>query len=61
MNINGICPYETPCGWCSKWDKECDEKIGSGTSHGTPKKKDPTLEYIKSGKGLPPLDIKKTY
>ena len=28
MNINGICPYETPCGWCSKWDKKCDSKIG---------------------------------
>jgi hypothetical protein len=27
MNINGICPYETPCGWCSKWDKKCDKKI----------------------------------
>ena len=21
------CPYETPCGWCSKWDKKCDRKI----------------------------------
>ena len=20
------CVYKTPCGWCSKWDKECDEK-----------------------------------
>ena len=20
------CVYETPCGWCSKWDKKCDEK-----------------------------------
>lgn len=20
------CVYETPCGWCSKWDKECDKK-----------------------------------
>ena len=27
MNINGICSYETPCGWCSKWDKKCDKKI----------------------------------
>ena len=18
------CVYETPCGWCSKWDKKCD-------------------------------------
>lgn len=22
------CCYETPCGWCSKWDKKCDKKIG---------------------------------
>lgn len=22
------CTYKTPCGWCSKWDKECDKKIG---------------------------------
>lgn len=21
------CVYETPCGWCSKWDKECDKKV----------------------------------
>lgn len=28
MNITGICTYETPCGWCTKWDKKCDNKIG---------------------------------
>lgn len=22
------CVYKTPCGWCSKFDKECDSKIG---------------------------------
>ena len=21
------CTYETPCGWCTKWDKKCDLKI----------------------------------
>lgn len=21
------CVYETPCGWCSKWDKKCNRKI----------------------------------
>jgi hypothetical protein len=26
--ITIICPYETPCGWCTKWDKQCDKKIG---------------------------------
>lgn len=20
------CVYETPCHWCSKWDKKCDKK-----------------------------------
>lgn len=23
------CIYETPCGWCSKWDKKCDKVIDS--------------------------------
>ena len=23
------CVYETPCGWCSKWDKKCDKVIDS--------------------------------
>ena len=22
------CTYTTPCGWCTKWDKKCDKKIG---------------------------------
>ena len=26
------CVYETPCGWCSKWDKKCDRKIKEFTS-----------------------------
>lgn len=21
------CTYETPCGWCTKWDKKCDNKM----------------------------------
>ena len=21
------CVYETPCGWCSKWDKKCDKLL----------------------------------
>lgn len=28
MNVTGICTYETPCGWCTKWDKKCDKQIG---------------------------------
>lgn len=23
------CTYLTPCGWCTKWDKKCDKKIGN--------------------------------
>lgn len=23
------CIYETPCGWCAKWDKKCDRKIST--------------------------------
>lgn len=26
------CVYETPCSWCSKWDKKCDCKIGNTKS-----------------------------
>ena len=30
------CIYETPCHWCSKWDKRCDCKIGVVTNSPTP-------------------------
>lgn len=23
------CVYETPCGWCSKWDKKCNRTISN--------------------------------
>lgn len=49
------CDYETPCGWCSKRDKKCDKKIGGGNDTAPRKSKDATLEWIKSGKGLPPI------
>lgn len=26
-SIEIMCQYETPCGWCTKWDKKCDKKI----------------------------------
>ena len=26
--ITMLCTYSTPCGWCTKWDKKCDKKIG---------------------------------
>lgn len=47
QGINPItmrCAYETPCGWCTKWDKKCDKKIGIGNSS--------ELDDICSGKGL---------
>lgn len=25
------CNYSTPCGWCTKWDKKCDKKIGNSS------------------------------
>jgi hypothetical protein len=58
MNITGVCPYETPCGWCSKWDKKIpkryrDSVVTSG--------KDKDLEDIKSGKGLPSTDAAKLF
>ena len=28
--ITMLCTYSTPCGWCTKWDKKCDKKIGCG-------------------------------
>ena len=27
-SVKKPCLYETPCGWCTKWDKKCDKKIG---------------------------------
>lgn len=30
MMLGEPCRYITPCGWCWKWDKKCDNKIGCG-------------------------------
>jgi hypothetical protein len=27
-SVKTSCLYELPCGWCTKWDKKCDKKIG---------------------------------
>ena len=51
------CTYSTPCGWCVKWDKKCDKKIGGGNDTAPRKKKNAELEYIKSGKGMPNNDM----
>ena len=29
------CIFETPCGWCSKWDKKCDKTAGKKLSGAT--------------------------
>ena len=51
------CTYSTPCGWCTKWEKKCDKRIGGGNDAEPRKKKDAALEYIKSGKGMPDNDM----
>ena len=28
MMLGEPCRYITDCGWCWKWDKKCDKKIG---------------------------------
>ena len=28
----GFCDYKTPCGWCTKWDKKCDNQIANNKS-----------------------------
>lgn len=37
-----FCQYETPCGWCTRLDKECTEKGGC-----KPKKKTTTVDAEK--------------
>ena len=48
-NLTGTCQYSTMCGWCTKWDKKCDKKIGCT--------KDKDLNDIKDGKGLTLADV----
>lgn len=28
QKVKTSCYYKTPCGWCFKWNKKCDSKIG---------------------------------
>lgn len=66
-SVTKSCPYELPCGWCTKRDKKCDKKIGRGDDkpqRGLRVKAgifpddamDPTLKDIILGKGLSRLD-----
>ena len=64
--IEIMCQYETPCGWCCKWDKKCDKKIGCGDEKPQRGLRANTsilddyggseLDDIRSGKGLSRLD-----
>lgn len=68
--ITIICPYETPCGWCTKWDKKCDKKIPERGLRAKGNLIDDAmdsdfnlnseLDDIRSGKGLKHLDTDKT-
>ena len=60
------CIYSTPCGWCAKWDKKCDKKIGCGDNkpqRGLRAKVGLVEDYagselddIRSGKGISHID-----
>lgn len=58
-SVKSYCTYKTPCGWCAKWDKKCDKKIGGGNDIEPRKKKNVLLEQIESGQ-LPPLNTDTT-
>lgn len=50
------CAYSTPCGWCTKWDKKCDKKIGYGTKTDNPNNDLLTLEDVLKEKGMKRYD-----
>lgn len=54
--IEIMCHYETPCGWCCKWDKKCDKKIGRNAPLILKPKSNAQefIDEVKSGK-LPPI------
>lgn len=69
-SVKKPCCYETPCGWCTKWDKKCDKKIGCEKPKRGLRAKagiffedaaDSELDYIRSGKGLPPIGTNSTH
>lgn len=50
------CTYSTPCGWCTKWDKKCDKKIGCGINVDNSKNDLLTLEDVLDKKGMKRYD-----
>jgi len=50
------CTYSTPCGWCTKWDKKCDKKIGCGTNVDASKQDFLDLDTVLEQKGMKRYD-----
>lgn len=54
------CIYETPCSWCTKWDKKCDRKTPErglrAKCNVIDDAMDSAVKDILSGKGLPHLE-----
>lgn len=46
-NLTGTCQYSTMCGWCTKWDKKCDRKIGCDNEKQS-RESEPTCEFCGS-------------
>lgn len=46
------CVYETPCGWCSKWDKKCDKVAGKPMVATMPLSSVMRNEYVKTYKHM---------
>lgn len=46
LSATSNCTYSTPCGWCTKWDKECDRKIGCNVSNIIEHKKFSIQDYL---------------
>lgn len=54
-SVKKSCPYQLPCGWCTKWDKKCDLKIGC-----TNPSREPRVNAVLYDVGIAPcVDCKK--
>ncbi len=51
------CTYSTPCGWCTKWDKKCDKKIGCGDDKPKQPNEEVEFEIKPTGVGMSPFPI----
>lgn len=55
MMLGEPCRYITNCGWCWKWDKKCDKKIGKSCASKPKSNARQFVDEVKSGK-LPSID-----